>query len=75
VSALVVAGYEAGGTAGGILGAVLSAVGTGLWVVALRGYRAGFGQTVAAVTLLAQGREAPRASDDLRRVRGAAADA
>jgi hypothetical protein len=75
VSALVVAGYEAGGTAGGILGAVLSAVGIGLWVVALRGYRAGFGQTVAAVTLLAQGREAPRASDDLRRVRGAAADA
>lgn len=65
VSALMVAGFEAGGVAGGIVGAVLSVVGIGLWLVALRDYEAGIRQTVDAVTLLVRGREAPRLSDGL----------
>ena len=59
---------RAGGPAaptGLVIGLVLAAVGAGLWVLALRGYRAGPRQTLTAVALLVRGREAPPMSADL----------
>ena len=72
VAALVVAGYESAGTSGLLLGLGLGAAGTALWLVALRGYRAGVGQTLSAVGLLLRGREAPTPSARLRAARDAA---
>ena len=69
VTALVVAGYEAGGGVGLLVGVGLSLVGVGLWVVALRDYRAGVRQTLSAVGLLLRGREAPTPSSRLRDAR------
>jgi hypothetical protein len=68
-SAMVVSGWWAGGTTGLVLGMVLAAVGAGLWVLALRGYRAGPRQTLTAVALLVRGREAPPMSADLAAAR------
>jgi hypothetical protein len=70
VSALLVAGFEAGGTTGGLVAAALSIAGIALWLLSLRGYRAGVRQTASAVTMLLRGREAPRPSADLRAARG-----
>ena len=62
VSALVVAGFEAGGTTGLLVGVALSLLGVTLWVLALRGYQASPRQTLVAVRLLLRGREAPEPS-------------
>ncbi|MGZ4710104.1 MAG: hypothetical protein ACXWBN_15320 [Acidimicrobiales bacterium] len=75
VSALMVAGFESGGATGGLVGGVLSLCGIALWLVALRGYRVGLGQTVSAIVLLVRGREAPRPSTELRQVRDGSTDA
>ena len=69
ISALVVAGFEAGGPTGLVAGVTLSLLGTALWLLALRGYRAGPRQTFAAVVLLVRGREAPEPSAALNRAR------
>jgi hypothetical protein len=69
VSALSVAGLEAGGGRGLLVGIGLSIVGVGLWLAAVRGYRAGIRQTTAAVALLLRGREAPKPSTLLRTAR------
>ena len=69
ISALVVAGYEAGGPAGLAAGITLSLLGTALWLLSLRGYQAGPRQTLSAVVLLLRGREAPEPSTALRRAR------
>jgi hypothetical protein len=71
VSALTVAGFEADGVAGLVAGLVLSIAGIALWLAALRDYRAGPRQTVAAVVLLLRGREAPQPSVALRAARAA----
>jgi len=74
-SALVVAGYEAGGGTGLALGIALSIAGVGLWLAAVRGVRAGPGQVLSAVVLLLRGREAPQPSAELRLAREAQAPA
>lgn len=56
---MVVAGHQLGGAAFAFT-IVAAAGGVGLWVAALRGYRAGIGQTVSALVLTLRGREAPR---------------
>jgi hypothetical protein len=72
VSALIVAGFEAGGRTGLIAGVVLSLMGIALWIAALRDYRAGIRQTLTAVALLLRGREAPQPSEPLRIARATA---
>jgi len=69
ISALVVAGWEAGGALGLTIGIALSIVGAALWLVALRGYRVGPRQTLIAVQLLLRGREAPAPSTVLAAAR------
>lgn len=69
ISALVVAGYEAGGSTGLAIGIALGALGAAMWLFALRGYRAGPRQTLLAVALLVRGREAPAPSAAMRRAR------
>lgn len=73
--ALVVAGHQAGGATGLGVGVALSVIGVGLWLAALRGYRAGPAQTVNAVRLLLLGREAPEPSDALTAARAAGTSA
>jgi|GEM_PF-1996157 len=75
VTALLVAGYEAGQTTGLIAGVVLSLIGVAAWLLAVRGYRAGVRQTVDAVALLVRGRDAPRPSERLAAIRRGAASA
>ena len=68
-AALAVAGWEAGAATGLVIGLGLGIVGVAMWVLALRGYRAGPGQTLRAVVLLVRGREAPDPSTAMRRAR------
>ena len=72
-SAMVVSGWWASGAAGLAIGIALAVVGLGLWALALRGYRAGLHQTLAATYLLVRGREAPPHSVALDAVRHASA--
>lgn len=71
VSALVVAGFEAGGPGGLVAGAALSLTGVGLWLLALRDYQAGPRQTLMAVGLLLRGRDAPPVSAAMQAARDA----
>lgn len=69
-AAMVAAGSLAAGGTGAALGAVLGGAGVALWLLALRGYRAGLRQTLTAVALLVRGRQSPPMSsalDDARR--------
>ena len=68
-AAMVASGWWAAGTAGLVGGLALAGAGGLLWVLALRGYRAGPRQTVAAVRLLVRGREAPPRSPVLDEIR------
>ena len=69
VAALITAGSQTAGTAGLWLGITFGGLGVGLWILALSGYTAGPRQTLTALTLLTRGREAPAASNELRRGR------
>jgi hypothetical protein len=68
-AAMVVSGWWAAGTAGLVGGLALAGAGALLWVLALRGYRAGPRQTLTAVRLLVRGREAPPRSAALDEIR------
>ena len=68
-AAMVASGWWAAGTTGLIGGLALAGVGGLLWALALRGYRAGVRQTLAAVGLLVRGREAPPLSPALDETR------
>jgi len=64
-SAMIATGWSGAGTTGLIAGVVLASGGLLLWILALRGYRAGPRQSMAALWQLLRGREAPTMSAGL----------
>ena len=64
-SAMIASGWTGAGATGLVIGVVLASAGLLLWVLALRGYRAGLRQSVAALWMLLRGREAPSMSAGL----------
>jgi len=64
-AAMIASGWRAAGISGLVLGISVSAFGLLLWGLVLRGHRAGIRQSLRALGLLLQGREAPPRSHAL----------
>ena len=69
--AMIFSAAKANGDAGLIVGIVIALLAVGAWLAALNDFRAAPRDAIAAVRLLARGRDAPAPSDAIERARAA----